>query len=859
MATCGLTPPPAVRTTDLDRNRLGPTSPSPAVPTGQRTATRGFTTPPAAYTTDQDHSRLGQNSPSTAVSPGSRTATHGLTPPPATCTNLADTVDVLDGASVPTFEYDSDDDDDTEAAAPPAPSDLDSLFGRFRANPAAIQALHARYPGFRAANVTTFADIVTLSDMYAPRKAIPTASAHATAYFATHPRLDKQRITDDTAMATRDGIDAYLANKAAALAHLTLQPVGPLQTDPRPDLPSIPPRPPLDTMDAYHALPQGARIHLPPAFMPNGGRADPIADPGYELAKEYIFLKDHKAGRSSILPLATAQRLFAAAGKPLHSVPYFITNAVGKDEGRLVVDVTRGGLNSPEKRALLTSIYGPIIYPRTTDFCRLYCTVRATFPDEPLVMYKADYEGWFKRVLLDPTQAGLLVMVFHIDGVPHAVIPHVGQFGCQEFNYAATQASAFIYARVRDHQLATYGTVLQHVYSDDNVGCCPDRVYLEVDDWTTANAAAHAGTNAQPPTKKEKGQQLTALGALYDITDPDNPTVGLSEALVLKLVRVLFVEFPIELSSLGRTHVPLRRLQRLGSYLTQAADFLLALRPYTAGVYANTCGRRNPRESVRLTHRTVADITSARALVYAIVLQPDWMRAPMWVPPLTRRHLTQTPADLAAAQMAMAHAIVTTDARGADGTDTWGGGAYISTPTTQCAAWLQHELPTFSAFLKSGALSPDEIKQGDQINLYEAIEVVLACHHLLANWKSVTGHTRPPHVHIHVQCDNTSAIAWLTKYKHRHPLITYILHVWAQLQCKYRATITLSHLAGRLNVIADAISRAFNVPDGPAIRAWLRGDPVTDLPAFWHDIDRLATNQRAPLQSVVHDVLSRFI
>ena len=56
------------------------------------------------------------------------------------------------------------------------------------------------------------------------------------------------------AMATRDGIDAYLANKAAALAHPTLQPVGPRQTDPRPDLPSMPPRPPLDTMDAYASL-----------------------------------------------------------------------------------------------------------------------------------------------------------------------------------------------------------------------------------------------------------------------------------------------------------------------------------------------------------------------------------------------------------------------------------------------------------------------------------------------------------------------------------------------------------------------------------------------------------------------------
>ena len=771
----------------------------------------------------------------------------------------ADEIDaLLQGASTTSLSYDSDDDTfDVEERHMPPDAALEHLFGGAPPNPAAIRALHERYPLFKSTSVATFGDIIRLSDRYAPRHAIPVAAAHAAAYFATHARLDRARIDADMQHARAHGMAAFLRDKAAALAYITIQHVPALAADPRPDLPSMPPRPPHNTLDTFHASPLGTRIQVPAGFSPNGCPPTRADDPGYELAKEYIFLKDHHKGRSSVLPLDAARDLFKAAGYPFSSVPYFITTAVGKPEGRLVVDVTRAGLNAPAKRDLLTGIYGPIVYPRTTDFCRLHGTVQARYPGEPLVMFKADYEGWFKRILLDPTHAGLLTMVFNIDDVGYAVVPHVGQFGCQEFNYAASQASAFIYARVRDHQLLTYGTVFQHVYSDDNVGCCPARLHPAIDTWTTANAAIHAGQDAQPDTKKEVGTILTALGALYDIRDPAHPTVGLSEGLLLKLVRVLFVEFQLDLSTLGHTRVPLRLLQRLGSYLGLAAEFLLPLRPFAAGVYANTRGpNRDPRTLVRLTRRTVGDIASARALVYSIVLKPDWLRVPMWVPPLTRMLPTQTPDDLAAAQLAAAHAVVTTDARGADASGHWGGGALIATPTKMCAAWMQHTLPSFEKFLGSGALSPDELAGADQINLYEAIEAVLACDYLLSHWETVTSTPRPAHPHIHVLCDNTSAISWLTKFKHRHPLIAYVLQTWAHLQCQYGATITMSHLAGKLNIVADAISRDFNVPHGPAIRSWLQGDPVTYLGDWWHDIVHVADHQALHPQDIARAVIA---
>ena len=62
---------------------------------------------------------------------------------------------------------------------------------------------------------------------------------------------------------------------------------------------------------------------------------------------------------------------------------------------------------------------------------------------------------------------------------------------------------------------------------DDTVGFVPEDSYLSLDAWMTANAAKHAGTDAQPQTKKEKGYNITALGVDYNITDMDNATVAL--------------------------------------------------------------------------------------------------------------------------------------------------------------------------------------------------------------------------------------------------------------------------------------------------------------------------------------------
>ena len=74
--------------------------------------------------------------------------------------------------------------------------------------------------------------------------------------------------------------------------------------------------------------------------------------------------------------------------------------------------------------------------------------------------------------------------------------------------------------------------------------------------------------------------------------------------------------------------------------------------------------------------------------------------------------------------------------------------------------------------------------------------------------------------------------------------IGYVLQLWAHLQCHFNAIITLAHIPGVRNATADAISRAFDVPNGAAIRASLPGNPVTDLANWWSDIEHLTNDQR---------------
>ena len=93
---------------------------------------------------------------------------------------------------------------------------------------------------------------------------------------------------------------------------------------------------------------------IPRGFTPSGAPPDRHAPtPSVQLAFEVLVGGDQVGGRACVIPQATFIEIADIEGLPINEVPMSIAAKEGKPCGRLVVDATRGGLNSDEKRALL--------------------------------------------------------------------------------------------------------------------------------------------------------------------------------------------------------------------------------------------------------------------------------------------------------------------------------------------------------------------------------------------------------------------------------------------------------------------------------------------------------------------------
>ena len=714
---------------------------------------------------------------------------------------------------------------------------LQSLFGSSSIGQAPLSHLRQRYPTL--ATAMSFADVITVSAKYLKSNAVKTASAHAATFYSTHPRISIAKILSDSQEAQSMGLLSFLTKRSEALRPVTIQPTSALEPDLDDTAMSMPPRPPDDTLPHYHQLHDGTDLIIPPEFVPDGCPMPSPKPPPYALAVEFIHQKDFEAGLSIVLPHDVARRLFQQADLPLNGTPTDIVLATDKPEGRLVVDVTRSRLNHPDKRSQLTILHGPILYPRHADWCKLFALVVKTFPGEQLFMFKADYDKWFKRTRINPAHVGLLAMPFHIDGAAYVVIPLVGQFGCQEFNYISSQVSAFIYARARNHDIRLYGNPIRLCYSDDTAGFLPARLYATDDVWFTAHAAEHAGINAAPPTKKSISLTQTTVGALYDLTDMAAPTIGLSEATFLKLVCVFFLELP-QIIIPNDTRITVKLAQRIGSYMCLASSYIPLLKPYTHAVYHNILGQLHAR-TVAISHRTAIDIAFWRATLFATTISTQWLSVPLHIPPLVTRDKDQCKEEFALFQAANSDIIVGTDAAtGELRSPTWGGGWTANYNHQPTAFWGIYEPTTFTEFLRllHLATTDEHLALLDQINLYEAIVVVLACDSVLQSLPA----DRRAHITLFVWCDNTSAISWLTRYKNHHPVVNFLLQVWARLQAKHNATINCGHIPGKENIIPDAISRQFKVVDGSSIQASLSHlTPHRNLPPWFTSLLHCST------------------
>ena len=88
--------------------------------------------------------------------------------------------------------------------------------------------------------------------------------------------------------------------------------------------------------------------------------------------------------------------------------------------------------------------------------------------------------------------------------------------------------------------------------------------------------------------------------------------------------------------------------------------------------------------------------------------------------------------------------------------------------------------------------------QEEQIAIKEIIPIVMASAFWGNNWQGTT---------VRANCDNEAVVAVINSGYSREPSISHLLRCIFFFSAKYDFVLTAAHIPGRLNTLADAISR----------------------------------------------------
>ena len=106
----------------------------------------------------------------------------------------------------------------------------------------------------------------------------------------------------------------------------------------------------------------------------------------------------------------------------------------------------------------------------------------------------------------------------------------------------------------------------------------------------------------------------------------------------------------------------------------------------------------------------------------------------------------------------------------------------------------------------------------------------------------------PTGKHIHVMTDNESAVSWINKGRAPGSYQNFLMCFVCLLQVETQVLVTASHVPGVDNTTADAISRRFQVTNGPLIEQSLKSTPNAPPPRIWPNFCA-ALKLRSPTQS----------
>ena len=697
--------------------------------------------------------------------------------------------------------------------------------------PAAQLSLRDLYPEF--ADMSSMADVLTLAQRHLQTNVVAKAAAAARAHFDAHPedKIDVNAIADATAEAFKaDSLLHFLQAKADAIED-KVQPdirclIPPPDQGSSTSIPSYPTDLALELIDTYHS---GARVVWPGPLPLPPSATYRIPSDDESIAMQRLISEEVKKG---ILVLLTWDDLLELAndqGVEVHASP---TNLVGKSDdpkARKADDYTRGDVNSKDKGKVLEATHGPYNDPNCASLCTQYYVAKAAFPNQPILMLKSDYSAYFKRIPVNIHDVLKLVTRVTIDGVVYAAIPLTHPFGLQDSNAHAKTLTEVMHAINRAFDLEKFGVSLRTTYVDDTVAFGPVHVLQLIRESQIVTADRVIGPHGTNLKKTEIASILTVLGYLFDL---EAETVGLTSIWFTKLVCTLFHEIPAVVAV--KQPVPLHQLQRTAAYMLRSSTIIRGMKPFSHGIYRNIRGIPPAYTgSVSLTPDAVTDIREWRAFILSLWDNASPLRCPMSIPPLLHRLPGQDRVELWQQQAAHAHDLLHVDASGLDADsvlveDEWGGGWVASYPDGRYSAYGEYVLQRLSLYL-----DPVSFGDVDQINILEFLIALVAIDEL-------TRRGRPAHLppdavwHIHCWTDNTTALSWLTKHKSSHPLVIHLLHVYTRLQVDNHMLLTMGHIPGVRNVVADTLSRQYQTPEGDMVRQLLSHlAPHSSLPAWW--------------------------
>lgn len=573
----------------------------------------------------------------------------------------------------------------------------------------------------------------------------------------------------------------------------------------------------------------GGPVALTADFVPNGGIGVSVLPASVAPPDpiEIILSRDQAKGKSLILHLDDAIDLCSSQKLRLHVSCPFIAAKPDKPLGRLVCDYKNSlgcSINNPTKKTLLSSLWSPINNPTAADVCQLLTNATSRFPDQPIFGFRLDIDSAFNRIRVKPIDSLLLGLLFDVGHNSYVNFPLTDQFGCQDSNYQWQLVAHHLLQRSHARQLHLYDCALTAAYTDDFFGFgsfatnTDELANLEMDATYCAGALAVS-------TRK------TLHAPIIDIigyrTDCKNLTIGINEKMYIKLLALFFTSIPMSCSE--GTLIPVAILQKAASYAIRCADVMPSLLPFSRGFSFNLRGLQPHIEHVKLTRRSLCDLWLWRTALKFAFTDPRWLCIPISTPLLLRHLPAEDDSMRALRQSTVADVVAYADAC----TTFHGLGVVIPD-----VGWLSTDVATISTYV-----DVDGTSKPLDINVLEFIAAILAAASAILHLLSHTTTTAPAFRHVHIWTDNTSCKSWLTRYRANHPLHSFLLQVFSHLQIRSSSLVTIGHIAGSVNVLADAASRKFHCPNGPIIRLQLeqlRQLPVS--PTFLQEIALVATS-----------------